>query len=486
MRHVAPHLWAELDAGRLAPVKAEKLLAHAAECQACGAARDRVIAARSEFSDLSARQAPELAWDQIRVQTMWQVRAHAAQTSAQRAGGARWKWIGVTAAAASLGVALLVVKPWSSAPTEPQAGSGPGQASAAVGGALGANAEPIPPIVGLVTMISGEATIDGVRGAVAFDTLLAKGSEIRTANGEVAVQFGDGSAFAVGPRSVLRVRAFDHAAIELEVDGRIDVDVAPRAAGQRFSIVAQDRVVEVRGTRFRVERKGDAVDIACTEGRVAVPDRGGELAIGAGRAAMLAPGQPARNAELRDLAASERDSLAAATPRRLPMWGAKAALLTTTAGLSVDGEIRIPTAAWAGEGPAMVRVLPGRHTFLRNKQGRWQDAGVILVDAGRHTQVVGRNSDSPPEQDVGSVSGRRLQLRRNLSVIRPCVRAIAKQGLGDVFVELDIVVDARGRIQSDLVSTDLPPATAECVRAKVETLRLRSGGTSRWRESIRP
>ena len=73
------------------------------------------------------------------------------------------------------------------------------------------------------------------------------------------------------------------------------------------------------------------------------------------------------------------------------------------------------------------------------------------------------------------------------SVIRPCVRAISKQGLGDVFIDLNLAVDSQGRVtQSEVAATDLPQATAECVRSAIAALRLRAGRAARWRETIRP
>src|SRR5262249_59351666 len=107
-------------------------------------------------------------------------------------------------------------------------------------------------LAGLVNRASGDVMVDGVRPADLFARTLAQGSKIATADGRVDIQFGDKSAFALGPRSTIELRRFDVEIIELAVDGTVDIVVAPRAAGQRFLVDAGDQVVEVRGTQFRV------------------------------------------------------------------------------------------------------------------------------------------------------------------------------------------------------------------------------------------
>ncbi len=481
MSHVAPHRWADLDAGRVGAAEARRLEAHASACARCAAARARITGARAAFAEVRTEDGPELRWDRIRAQTYWEVE-RARRTGPSPALPARRRWMPALAIA---GAAAAVALGWW------QLGGTTAPVPVPV---LAAAPAPTAPVaeVGLLTMVVGDATVDGGPAAARFEQPLWAGAEIRTGAGQLAVQFGDGSAFAVGPRSVLRIRAFDHQAIELEVDGRVDVEVAARAPGQRFAVIAGDRVVEVRGTQFRVERKGDAVAVACRHGRVAVRDGGGELAVGAGNAAEIGPGQAVGATAVRTLGAAELDELAAAIPHRVGVWGAPGAVTAATGLLALDGGGQVRVAGWSGQGAAMLRMLPGRHVVERLVDGQWRQVGAPQVDAGQRTALA---EVAPPGQGVAPVDSalrgaratRRTQLRRQLGVIRPCVRVLAKQGLGDVFVELELEVDRAGVLTAPrLVRTDLPAATAECVRAAVGTLRLPAGAAASWHEIIRP
>src|SRR5690606_35296003 len=119
----------------------------------------------------------------------------------------------------------------------------------------------------------------------------------------------DASGFALGPRSMVELRRFDERAIELVVDGTIDIDVAPRAPGQVFLVHAGDRTIEVRGTHFRVAHTGEATRVACRHGLVAVRDAHGEVEVGAARRLELPAGATAVAARVVPLSVDEIDAL---------------------------------------------------------------------------------------------------------------------------------------------------------------------------------
>src|SRR5690606_15709821 len=113
---------------------------------------------------------------------------------------------------------------------------------------------------------------------------------------------------------------FDAEQIELVVEGTIDVEVATRAPGQRFLVVAGERTVEVRGTQFRVRHDADATRVACRHGRVAVRDRGGEREVASARELVVAAAESIDAARVRALGVDELEQLASAIPVMVPLW----------------------------------------------------------------------------------------------------------------------------------------------------------------------
>jgi len=475
--HVAPHRWADLWAGRVGDAERADMESHAKTCRACTRVRQRVTRASDSFVAIRSQPAPDVPWDAVRARVHWSVSTE--RRTALRQRRPAYGWI---AAATAAGVAIALIS---------RAMRSPAPAPAPV--AL--HHEPVQPppplvptaLVGLVSRASGDVMVDGVRPADLFARALTKGSLIATADGRVDVQFGDASAFALGPRSTLELRRFDAQTIELAVEGTVDVTVAPRGAGQRFVVDAGDRVVEVRGTQFRVTHDATATSVACRHGLVAVSDRNGKLEVGAARRVHVAAGTAVAAQPVVALSTDELTSLAQATPFALPLWD-PAALAQTSAPLEIATsgrrDIRVDGVE-LGLAPLRVRVLPGRHTVeAADPAGRFRRAGWVDVAAAPHGARLEIPADPPA---TGGIIERRRQLRAGLD--RPrlgrCMRSIAKAGLTGTYVQIEIAVDAQGAVGFlNVIESDLPSATASCVREVLADVRFGHGAAATWRERV--
>jgi hypothetical protein len=497
--HVAPSRWADLARGRLSDGERRRALAHAERCADCARARDRIAGAAAAMTDIARAPAPELGWDHIRARIHWTVSSERRSQERRAARPRRW-WLAGPAVLAAAAIAGVVVGADRLIPT-----AHPLPAVAVTIQSVPATAEPAPapdpaPLTGVVTLVSGEVAIDGV---VAAPELLAHrvaaGSVVKTVVGRVGVQFGDGSAFAVGAGSTVDVRRFDAAAVELAVDGELSVEVTRRAPGQRFTVLAGGRTVEVRGTAFRVVQRDGALEVACSHGRVAVIDRaraGGEIEVGAGQVARLA-GDGLLGAA-RPLDAAALEALAAAQAPRLPVWADPAQLERTSGRLEVavapGHAVRVDGVA-VGKGPITMRVTSGRYLVQAERApGQWSEAEWLEVAAadGARLEVVaprprpGRAAVEQPTSEA-ALDERRAQLESLLQRGRvvTCLRALTKQGLTDTFVELDMGVDTDGAIAYlNIASTDLPRSTAACVRDAVAAIVFPAGAPATWRHRL--
>lgn len=487
MRHVAPHRWADAFAGKLSPRDAAAIDSHAEDCAKCARARDRIKAAQGAFADIRSEAAPEVRWDRIRAQVYWET---SSQIRLERIKQPRRASFAVPLAAVGAVAGLVIAVASGSIPR----GLRRGVDEPAVPVAATDSGE-----VGVLTLVRGDVTVDGHSAVDAFAYPLGTASEIRTGSGEVSVQFGDGSAFAVGPRSVLRMREFDRHAIALEIDGRIDVEVAPRAPGQKFVVIAGSRTVEVRGTGFRVERLGDAVAVACRHGRVAVKDDHGELEVGAGEAVDVPVGATIDQVGVRDLATSELAELATAAPHRLAVWAERDAMTSLTTALSVaapdDRAVRVDGAE-VGQGPLTMRVVSGRHLVETELDGVWVSAGwvdvhgdPVAVSAGVEAVATepSKKVDVPKADPGASTRVRRRQLGKQLPAVRGCARKLHKSGFDDIYVVVELSIDSNGAVRfANVVDTDVPGDTAKCVRDKVAAMQFPPGPVATWRERIEP
>ena len=419
-RHVAPHRWADAAAGRLSDSQRASCEAHASRCGECAAGRDRVYRSRAVFAELRCAEPPDLHWDHIGARIYWVTSSE--QRAAERDSSGPWvRWqlaAAGFAAAAVAGLALLYIAGiFAGAAADQRRASdqprGPVAADTdAVGEHGGSAVAPIERarLRGVITYAAGDVTIDG--DALDFDTTLTEGATIATGQGHAAIQFGDGSGFSVAPRSELTLRVFDERSVVLVIDGTVRVDLAPRADGQSFAVVAGNHTVAVRGTRFEVDHRDGALGVICSHGRVQVSDGDAQLDVAAGYRLSIGAG-----AALGAVSPSPFE-LDAAMERQLsvamvPVWAGPERMLSTTAWLDIDAPIgrsvRVDGIG-VGSGELRMRVAAGRHLVeTESSPDTWLPGQWIKLAAG--TRVTAMQSAQPPvEIERDSAEARRIRV----------------------------------------------------------------------------
>jgi FecR-like protein len=477
--HVAPHRWADLWAGRVEDAERVAMERHAERCRDCARVRARVTRASDSFATIRSLSAPDVPWDAIRAKVHWSV-----STQRQAALRRRRPAYGWLAAATAAGVAAaLATGHFAAGSTPPQSIR---EAPVAVAPAPVAPAAPSA-LIGLVSRASGDVMLDGIRQADLFARKLVQGSALATGDGRVDVQFGNNSAFALGPMSTLTLRRFDAQTIELAVDGTVDISVAARGERQRFLVNAGDQVVEVRGTQFRVSHDTASTSVACHHGLVTVSDRTGKVEVAAARRLVVAGGHPVASQRPVEMSPDETASFTQAPPLALPLWDpdalqqSSAPLEIATAGrrgVRVDG-IEL------GLAPLRVRVMLGRHSVeAADAAGRFRRAAWVDVPAS----PAGTRFEVPAEPLPNSgIAERRRQLRAGIDQprLRRCTRSIAKAGLTGTYVQFEIQVDPHGAIRFlNILDSDLPSATSSCVHDVLADVRFAAGPAAIWRERL--
>jgi ferric-dicitrate binding protein FerR (iron transport regulator) len=476
-RHVAPHRFADAIAGRLGEPERAAIDRHVAACASCAKAQERVARASGTFPALRAQTAPDIAWDAVRARVHWAVSTERRARIHPRPRGL--SFIGWAAAAGVLVAATLT---GSVAPRRAP-GDTASVATASPPHVAPASERPAA-LVGLVSRLAGDVLVDGLRSSDPFARRITAGTVLATADGRIDVQFGDASAFALGPRSTLELRRFDAASIELVVDGTVDVVVAPRAADQRFVVIAGAHVIEVRGTQFRVAHDGAATRVECRHGAVAVRAGTSEVIVGAARGVDAAPsGFGAIGA----LSADALARLERGTPATMPLWD-PAAIAATSAPLEIAGrtaDVRVDGVE-LGRSPLRVRVMPGRHTVeAADRAGRYRRVGWVDV------KTVAARVDVPAETAPNAAAAtRKRELHAGIDQSRrarlaACTRDVAAAGAGRTYVEIEIGVDAAGAIGFlNIVETELGQTTQRCVHDVLADVRFGAGPAASWRERI--
>jgi hypothetical protein len=484
-RHVAPHLWADAFAGRLDSDTRAELDRHADECPRCARARATVRRASDTFPSIRTQPAPELGWDSVRARVHWSV------STAKHSRVSMRRFPRIPKLGIALGAAALVA----GGVTVYLAASHHGASAPTL-----AHATP-PPVVkhpaaltALVSRLAGDVMIDGIRptsATTAFEHPLVAGTVLATGNGRIDVQFGEASGFALGPRSTLEVKKLDAETIELAVEGVVDVEVAPRAKGQRFFIVAGDQTVEVRGTRFSVTHDPHGTRVACQHGLVAVTDahHPGTVEVGAARRAFVAVDQTLADVHAAPLTVDELGQLAKATPWTTPGWNPDLAIHSAPLEITTPGkrDVRVDGIE-LGEAPLQMRVMPGRHTIeTADAAGRFRRAGWVDVNAARAARFEALPVvDEPVVTPSSSILRRMKQFSAGIDHerLRACTRRLAKSGLTDT-VQIEISVDAFGAVNVlNVIDTDLPADTATCVHDVLSDVRFSAGPAATWRDKI--
>ena len=482
-RHVAPHIWADAFAGRLDAAARAELERHADECPRCAKARAAVRRTSDTFPTIRTQQPPELGWDTVRARVHWSV-STAKHSKVTMRRFPRVPKLGIALGACALAAGAVSVYVVSSrtahhAPTVSHTPIAPSPHPAA--------------LTALVSRLAGDVMIDGIRPAsasAAFEHPLLAGTVLATGNGRIDVQFGEASAFALGPRSTLEVRKLDAETIELAVEGVVDVDVAPRAKGQRFFIIAGDQTVEVRGTRFSVTHDPHGTRVACQHGLVAVSDahNPGSLEVGAARTAFVAADHALTDAHAVPLTADELGQLAKATPWTTPGWNPDLAIHSAPLEITTVGkrDVRVDGIE-LGEAPLQMRVMPGRHTIeTADAAGRFRRAGWVDVNAAHAAKFEALPAIYEPVAPSASIVQRRHQFSAGIDHerLRACTRRLAKSGLTDT-VQIEISVDQFGAVNVlNVIDTDLPADTATCVHDVLSDVRFSAGPAATWRDKI--
>jgi FecR protein len=491
MSHVAPERWADACAERVPARQLDRMNAHAASCERCRLARTRVMAARAAMTSIAEAPAPELPWDSIRAKLRWELspagdtarlRLHELAHHRKR----RWVWGGLAVAsvacasiAAHLSLRAIGARDGSGSAKAPSSGSRTAAPQLAHQVPLAHPAAELAaqPLIGLVTRARGAVQIDG-ESTHLFERTVGAGAVLASGAGWLDVQLGEGSALALGPRSSLRVERLDTARIELSIDGVVDLEVAPRAAGQRFLVRAGAQTVEVHGTQFRVEHRADQTKVSCRHGLVTVSEGARSRQVGAGEMVAVHTGQPMPPPVALD--AQGQLELAEATPYRVP-WDDASSVRTTTARLELvdaDGRKLRLDGIELGAGSTEVRVARGRHLVETSQDGgAFRRAGWAVV--GAKAPVVRFEVGSEEASLTPGASYQRLrELRAGLvpSRLSRCVRSLAKQGVSGTFVRVELAVEHDGAIgYLNILDTDLPASLAECVRSVVSEVRFVAG-----------
>jgi ferric-dicitrate binding protein FerR (iron transport regulator) len=471
-RHVAPHRWAAAARGELSAEAHTRMHLHAAECDRCRQQREVVEGAAEAIADLRAEAGPELGWDEIRAKIHWESSASMRRLPAPR----RWRrpalGLGV-ALAVAVGVVALV-----GGGRSPELPVAPTSSERTV-----ATQVEVSTLPAVMTLVSGEVRMGATAADQRFASLVSPGDEIRTGVGSVAVQFGEHSAFALAPHSRLRVTRLDAQAIELVVDGVIDVEVTRRTPEQHFVVVAGDDRISVRGTRFRVATAGAGAEVLCAHGQVAVEGRGRTAVVDGGYAAAGA------STEVRPLTPDETTLLARSTPYRLPMWSADGDMLALTASLGFA-----PGAAGStfideievGPKVSLVRVVPGRHWVERRGAASDSSGGWVMATSGERSVVVIPEGHVVTTRDsLSAERTRSREFRAQRRLLEVCVRRLRKEGLADVELTLELGVGRSGSTRFvNVIDTSLPEATATCVRDQVARMTFQRGAEVTWRERL--
>lgn len=471
--HVAPTRWADAWAGKVADAERAVMDKHADGCPRCAKARDRIMRASNSFASIRTQTPPEVAWDSIRARVHWSVSTERRSKARMHGRGfAVLAWGSVAIGGVVLGLASGTLRPHHAE--------------------VKSNVAVVPPqvtkpakLVGVVSRLAGEVMIDGVRRSDAFDRTIGAGTMLATADGHVDIQFGDHSAFALGPRSSLELRQFDAKTIELVIEGTVDVEVAPRAAGQRFLVTAGDQTIEVHGTQFRVTHDGANTKVACHHGLVAVRDARGEIDVPT--ASKVDVHGDVAGVHVETLSKDELAQLSLATPLALPVW--TDTVIDTSSPLEIatvgHRDVRIDGIE-LGEAPLRVRVMPGRHTVEAvDAAGRYRRAGWIDVTTAHSARLEVRPIEEIPAIAPNhGVALRKKQLAAgiNPALLKKCVRGSTKQDLA-VDVELEISIDATGAVSYlNLLNSDLSLADQNCVHDALAAVHFPPGPPATWHE----
>jgi len=154
-----------------------------------------------------------------------------------------------------------------------------------------------------ILSISGSAQIKRANGShfkvLKESTMVRVGDEISTREGNVVIEFADGSTVRLEKQSNLVFNKLSHFGKTGMVDtrlrlkrGALSTEVTPLVKGSRYEISTPSAVAAVRGTEFRIESKKDKTKIEVIEGSVNFSGNHGNVVVEAGHGAIIRKNSP--------------------------------------------------------------------------------------------------------------------------------------------------------------------------------------------------
>jgi len=168
----------------------------------------------------------------------------------------------------------------------------------------------------------------------------------------------------------------------------------------------------------------------------------------------------------------------------LPAWEDARMALDNSARLDVEAPPAVAVdvdGIRVGQGALAVRLAPGRHHVERaGAKGMWVDvdAGSQALAALTKVPRVRRHSARTPQLEA--------ELRKRERQLRRCARTLSVHGIaGGSFVTLEIGVNRDGsQGYLNIVDSNVPAATARCVRSIVDGITLPRGPRETLRKTI--
>jgi hypothetical protein len=126
-------------------------------------------------------------------------------------------------------------------------------------------------IAGEITAAGGEAYVRRIAGLVpaSVGEPVRESDVLETRNGRIHARLGSGTGIVLAPATAIRVVRLRDGETQVALDhGRLSNAVAALEDDQRYSVVAGDWRVEVKGTRFSVSKGDSGFGLALDEGKV--------------------------------------------------------------------------------------------------------------------------------------------------------------------------------------------------------------------------
>jgi hypothetical protein len=432
----------------LRPAARARLERHLARCAICREAQLGLSRYAQLLQATRAQDTPAIDW--ARMQPALDAEsAHLARALRLR------RIVPATAALALAACAALLLARGLRAPETPQARA-PAPAAAAV--------PPAPvALLASITALAGDAQATdahGQRVALTLESRPAQGWTLETgANGEVHLVLPDTAALIVSPRSRLELHTLHARDVELALlQGRVVSHVHKLAAGERYDVLAGDRRVAVRGTRFGVEREGARLAVQVDEGVVQVLAADGSL-IAELRAPQRWSDGVAQAIAMQLHRPLEKTGGEAWPALRIPVWPHVAAWELAEADFGAAGELSM-------------RLPAGRIEVIAHLDDGRKVRGEVTLDA------VGARFDPrqlrwPREREMEPATEPRRPMDGNAAsaVIRAAQpelqrcyeRSMRGQLSGSpslLKVRLRIEIDSRGAVRrAELIGTEQPAGT---------------------------